>query len=181
MSCMFKKLKIKDVVLVEPKIFHDDRGFFVETYKKSEFVLNGITEEFVQDNHSFSQKGVLRGLHFQTNPKAQGKLVRVIKGKVWDVAVDMRKDSPTFKQWVAEELSEDNHRMFYLPAGFAHGFVALSDNVHLTYKCTGEYSSENDAGVIWNDPELAINWPIKDLILSDKDKMLPLFKDAKYF
>lgn len=153
----------------------------MESYKKSEFVSNGINVEFRQDNHSFSTKGVLRGLHYQKTPSAQAKLVRVIKGSVWDVAVDIRKNSPTFKKWIAIELSEENKKMFYIPEGFAHGFLALTDEVHLMYKCSNEYSTQSDAGILWNDPELAIKWPIDNPILSDKDLVLPLLRDAEVF
>ena len=181
MPFTFTILAVPDVILVEPKVFGDERGFFLESYKKTDFVSAGIDVEFVQDNHSLSQKGVVRGLHYQLPPKAQGKLVRVIKGAILDVAVDIRKDSPTFKQWIAEELSEDNNKMLYIPSGFAHGFLTLTDEVHLLYKCTDEYSADHDAGIRWNDPELNISWGISDPIVSEKDKKLPLFKDAKVF
>ncbi len=181
MPFTFKKMKIPDVILVEPGIFGDERGFFAETYKKSDFVSYGISDDFLQDNHSLSQKGVLRGLHFQENPRAQGKLVRVVKGKVWDVAVDVRRSSPTFLKWVSVELSEDNNLMLYIPVGFAHGFVSLSDNVHLIYKCTDEYSPEHDSGIRWDDPDLAITWPVENPLVSEKDAGLPSLKDAKLF
>ena len=177
----FKKLEIPDVQLVVPRKFGDPRGFFMETYKRSDFHANGITEEFVQDNHSLSSKGVLRGLHYQLNPKAQGKLVRVVKGAVLDVAVDIRKGSPTFKQWVSEELSEDNCSMLYIPPGFAHGFLSLTDNVHLMYKCTDEYSAEHDAGIRWDEKEFNINWQIENPLVSEKDANLPDLKDAVIF
>ena len=177
----FIKAEIEGLVIVEPRSFGDSRGFFLESYKKSEFVSNGIDVEFKQDNHSFSTKGVLRGLHYQKSPAAQAKLVRVIKGAVWDVAIDIRRDSPTFKKWVAMELSEKNNTMFYIPEGFAHGFLALTDEVHLMYKCSNEYTPQCDAGIIWNDPELAIKWPIENPLLSDKDIILPLLKDAVVF
>jgi dTDP-4-dehydrorhamnose 3,5-epimerase len=181
MPFIFKKMDIPDVILIEPRIFGDKRGFFAETYKKSEFVENGIAEDFLQDNHSLSQKGVLRGLHFQENPRAQGKLVRVVKGRVWDVAVDVRKSSPTFLKWVSVELSEENNFMFYIPAGFAHGFVSLTDDVHLTYKCTHEYSPEHDGGIRWDDPDLGLPWPVENPLVSDKDAELPYLKDARLF
>lgn len=176
----FKKLKISDVILVQPDVFGDNRGFFMESYKKSEYQANGITAEFNQDNHSKSIKGVLRGLHFQTGPKAQAKLVRCIHGKIFDVAVDIRKDSPTFGQWVGEILSEENKRMLYMPEGFAHGFVVLSDEAEILYKASNEYSFEHDRGLLWNDPEIGIDWDIDfEPILSEKDKKQPLLKDLK--
>lgn len=181
MPFTFIHLELKELILIEPKVFFDERGFFLETYKKTEFVKNGIFEDFVQDNHSFSKKGVLRGLHYQLNPMAQGKLVTVIKGKIWDIAVDIRKKSPTFLKWVAVELSEENKNMFYIPAGFAHGFVTLEDDTHVLYKCTNEYSLQHEAGILWCDPEINIKWPIKNPILSKKDASLPLLKDAKIF
>lgn len=174
----FIKLEIPDVVLIKPLVFPDERGFFMETFKKSDFVRNGINYDFVQDNHSKSKKGVLRGLHYQLNPKAQGKLVRCIKGKIWDVAVDIRKGSPWYSKWVAVELSEENKHMLWIPPGFAHGFVALED-AEMIYKCTAEYAPELDRGIIWNDPELAISWPVKEPILSPKDAKLPFLKDAE--
>ena len=175
----FKKLEIEGLVLVEPKVFHDSRGFFMETYKESEFVAHGIAERFVQDNHSLSKKGVLRGLHFQHRPKAQGKLVSVIKGSVWDVAVDIRPDSPTYMKWCSVELTEENKKMLYIPPGFAHGFAALSDDVHLVYKCTAEYDANCDAGIRWNDTDIAVDWPISEPLVSDKDRELPFLKDIK--
>lgn len=176
----FKKLKIEDVILVKPKAFLDERGFFIETYKKSEFEANGITDEFIQDNHSKSTKGVLRGLHYQTNPKTQAKLLRCTNGKILDVAVDIRKNSPTFGQWVAEILSEENKHMLYIPEGFAHGFVVLSEVAELLYKTSHEYSPQNDCGIFWNDPAIGIDWGLDfEPILSEKDKKQPLLKDAK--
>jgi dTDP-4-dehydrorhamnose 3,5-epimerase len=146
MPFSFTKLPLDGLVLVEPRVYTDGRGFFLESYKESEFAAAGIDGRFVQDNHSLSRKNVLRGLHFQRAPKAQGKLVRVIKGTVWDVAVDIRKESPTFKRWHGIELSAENGLMLYIPPGFAHGFLALSDEVHLIYKCTEEYDAALDAG-----------------------------------
>jgi len=174
----FKELEIPDVILVIPKVFEDDRGFFMETFKISDFKAYGISYEFVQDNHSKSKKGVLRGLHYQLYPKAQGKLVRCIRGRIWDVAVDIRKGSPWYGKWVAVELSEENKLMLWIPPGFAHGFVALED-AEIIYKCTAEYAPELDRGIIWNDPELAINWPVEKPILSPKDAKLPFLKDAE--
>lgn len=174
----FTPLTLPEVVLVRPKIFSDDRGFFVELYKHSEFVRAGIAEHFVQDNYSQSRSGVLRGLHYQKNPKAQGKLVRCVKGNIFDVAVDLRKKSPTYGKWVGVELSEENNRMLYVPPAFAHGFVVLSDGAEVLYKCTEEYSPADDRGIIWNDPELSIAWPVKEPLLSGKDKTHPLLRDA---
>lgn len=181
MPFQFSRLEIPELILIEPKVFPDSRGFFMETYKESEFIKAGILEKFIQDNHSLSKKGVIRGLHYQLQPKPQGKLVRVIKGKIWDVAVDIRKNSPTFKKWIGVELSEENHQMFYIPAGFAHGFIALSDEVHLMYKCTEEWDGKLDKGIRWNDPEIGVQWPVKSPIVSDKDKILPLLKDAEIY
>ncbi len=168
----FIKTEIPEVVLIKPKVFKDERGFFMETYKKSEFERAGIPINFVQDNHSKSTKYVLRGLHFQKEPFGQGKLVRCIKGKIFDVAVDIRKNSPTFKKWVGFELTEENKLMLWIPRGFAHGFLTLSDEAEIIYKVSdNEYSPKSDAGIIWNDPEVNINWPIKgEPILSGKDR-----------
>jgi len=180
MPFTFKETPIKDLIIIEPSVFADERGFFMETYKKSDFVKAGITEEFTQDNHSFSQVGVLRGIHFQKAPHAQGKLVRCVKGAVWDVAVDLRVGSETFGQWYGIELTEENKTMFYIPPGFGHGFVTLKDNTHFLYKCTSEYYSDADSGIIWNDSDLNIEWPLKEnLSLSDKDLVLQSFKKYK--
>jgi len=174
----FEKLKLEGLVLVKPRVFPDDRGFFIENYKKSDFEKAGITEDFVQDNHSKSAKGVLRGLHYQRGAAAQGKLVRCTAGAILDVAVDMRKTSATYGQWAAEELNAQNARMLYVPPGFAHGFLVLSDTAEIMYKCTTEYSPKDDAGIIWNDPDVAVAWGIKEPILSAKDRVLPRLKDA---
>jgi len=174
----FKKLSIPDVILVEAKSFPDDRGFFLESFKESSFIENGINTKFVQDNFSRSIKGVLRGLHFQKNPKAQAKLVTVLHGEVFDVAVDIRKDSPTYGKWVSEILSDQNHKLLYIPEGFAHGYCVLSDEADIFYKVNQEYSPEHDSGFIWNDSEIAIKWPIDEPIISDKDLKLPSFKNA---
>ncbi len=179
MPFTFKRLEIPDVILIQPKVFGDERGFFMETYKASEFKKNGIDYDFVQDNHSRSQKGVLRGLHYQLKPMEQGKLVRCVKGRIWDVAVDIRKGSPWYGKWVAVELSEENKLMLWVPPGFAHGFVALEDGTEVIYKVTKEYAPELDRGIIWNDPDLAIDWPIENPVLSEKDGNLPKFKDAE--
>lgn len=176
----FIETPIKDLIIIEPRVFTDDRGFFMETYKKSDFIKAGIKEDFIQDNHSYSSKGVLRGIHFQTGSSAQGKLVRVIKGLVWDVAVDLRPESETFGKWYAIELSDENNRMFYIPPGFGHGFVTLKDNTHFIYKCTAEFDQTADSGIIWNDNDLNIDWPLKEgLSFSDKDLVLKTFKVFK--
>lgn len=180
MPFTFKRLEIPDLILVIPKVFQDPRGFFMETYKLSDFKEQGIPE-FVQDNHSYSKKGVLRGLHYQLPPKAQGKLVRCVKGKILDVAVDIRRSSKTFKKWVAVELSEENNYMLYIPPGFAHGFLVLSEEAHVIYKVTEEYSPQHDRGIIWNDEEIGINWPIDNPILSPKDANLPPLREAEIF
>lgn len=174
----FIPLEIREVILIKPRIFADERGFFLESYKQSEFAMAGINFNFVQDNQSMSKRGVLRGLHYQLEPKAQGKLVRCIKGKIWDVAVDIRKGSPTFAKWVALELSEENKFMLWIPPGFAHGFVALEDS-EIIYKCTAEYDPTLDRGIIWNDPDIGITWPISDPILSEKDAKLPRLNEAE--
>ncbi len=176
----FKKLDIKNVQLIIPKVFNDDRGFFLESFKETDFIENGITDDFKQDNHSKSSKGVLRGLHYQIEPKAQAKIVRCIKGKIYDIAVDIRKDSPTFTKWVGAELSEENKHMLYIPEGFAHGFVVLSDTAEIIYKASNEYSKEYDRGIRWNDPDINVNWNIDfEPILSEKDKNQPFLKDVK--
>jgi len=181
MPFTFIKCEIDGPVIIEPRVFGDDRGFFLESYKKSDFLSSGIDVEFSQDNHSLSSKGVLRGLHYQKPPFAQAKLLRVVKGAAWDVAVDIRKNSPTYKKWIAVELSGENKKMLYIPEGFAHGFVALTDEVQLMYKCSNEYSPQYDAGIIWNDPELAVKWPVISPVLSEKDLVLPLLRDAEVF
>jgi len=178
MPFTFKKLTIPKVILVEAKSFPDDRGFFLESFKESIFIENGINTKFVQDNYSHSIKGVLRGLHYQKNPNAQAKLVTVLRGEIFDVVVDIRKDSPTYGKWISEILSEQNHKLLYIPEGFAHGYCVLSEEADIFYKVNQEYSPENDGGFIWNDPEIAIKWPIDKPIISDKDLKLPLFKNA---
>jgi len=179
MPFTFKRLDISDVILVESKAFLDDRGFFMESFKESSFIENGIDTKFVQDNYSHSSKGVLRGLHYQKNPMAQAKLVMTITGEIFDVAVDLRKNSPTFGKWVGEILSAQNHRLLYVPEGFAHGFCVLSDTVDVIYKVNNEYSPENDRGIIWNDPSINVKWPLDDPIISEKDSKQPLLKDAE--
>lgn len=170
----FERQSISDVILVKPKVFGDNRGFFMETYKKSDFVKNGITEEFNQDNHSKSAAKVLRGLHYQAKPYAQAKLVRCTRGKIYDVAVDLRPKSKTFAKYVKVELSEDNKNMLYIPKGFAHGFVVLSGEAELCYKTGSEYHPEADRGIIWSDKDINIDWQIDfEPVLSEKDKNLP--------
>lgn len=168
MPFTFHRLQIPEVILISHTIFRDERGYFEETYKESDFSRSGIANRFVQDNHSFSSKGTLRGLHFQRPPHAQGKLVRCIHGKILDVAVDIRNDSPTFGKWVAEELSGLNTKILWIPVGFAHGFLAVEDS-HVEYKVTREYSKESEDGIIWNDEEIAIDWQFSDPIVSNKD------------
>ncbi|MDR0454666.1 MAG: dTDP-4-dehydrorhamnose 3,5-epimerase [Deferribacteraceae bacterium] len=168
----FIKTEIEDLYIIEPAVFGDSRGFFMEIYNKKEFCDSGLTVDFVQDNHSKSVKGVLRGLHFQRR-YPQGKLVRVIKGEVYDVAVDIRKNSATYGKWVGVYLSEENKRQFYLPAGFAHGFLVLSEDAEFCYKCTDFYHPEDESGIIWNDRNLKINWPldkVDGVKLSKKDE-----------
>jgi dTDP-4-dehydrorhamnose 3,5-epimerase len=175
----FLETEIKDLFIIEPKIWKDDRGSFFESYNKKTFEDAGIYVDFVQDNQSLSQKGTLRGLHAQANPSAQGKLVRVIQGRVLDIAVDIRKESETYGQYESIELSGENNKMLWVPPGFLHGFITLEDNTIFAYKVSGLYNKSSEIGVIWNDPDLNIDWTIsKDqVILSEKDKALPLFKD----
>ncbi|RLD38487.1 MAG: dTDP-4-dehydrorhamnose 3,5-epimerase [Bacteroidetes bacterium] len=170
--------KIPNLLILKPNIYRDDRGYFFESYNKELFLSKGIDQNFVQDNESKSMKGVLRGLHFQKPPYAQGKLVRVMKGAVLDVAVDLRKSSSTYGQWESIELTEDNKFMYWIPPGMAHGFITLEDNTVFFYKCTNVYNKQSEGSILWNDPDLNINWGsnIKPL-LSEKDKISPLFKD----
>ena len=169
--------KLKDCVVIEPKVFGDERGFFLETFQLSRYEEEaGIALPFVQDNHSRSSKGVLRGLHFQKK-KPQGKLVRVVKGEVYDVAVDIRADSNTFGQWEGVILSEENKKQFWVPPGFAHGFVVLSDVADFEYKCTDYYDPSDEGSILWSDPELNIDWPIASPLLSEKDSSAPCLKD----
>ncbi len=177
------KKEIEGVFTVEPTVFDDERGYFMETYNENDFKKEGIDLTFVQDNQSKSSKGVLRGLHFQyTQP--QGKLVRVIKGEVFDVGVDLRKNSPTYGKWVGEILSEKNKKQLFIPKGFAHGFLVLSDEAEFVYKCTDFYNPNDEGGIQWNDPEIAIEWPFgdlteEDIILSDKDKLWKSMKETE--
>lgn len=168
MPFQFQSLRIPEVKLITPIVFNDERGFFEETFKGSSFKEAGIDEIFPQDNHSFSVKGTIRGLHFQNPPFAQGKLVRCIEGRIFDVAVDIRLGSPTFSNWVAEELSSSNHRILWIPEGFAHGFFAMEDS-HVEYKVTREYAAEAEDGIIWNDSRIAVKWPLSSPIVSLKD------------
>ena len=174
----FTRMEIPDVILAQARRFGDDRGFFVETYKRSEFSDNGIPESFVQDNYSHSVRGVLRGLHYQKNPSAQGKLVMALRGAIFDVAVDIRKGSPTYGKWVGTELSADGLNLLYIPPGFAHGFCVLTKEADFTYKVTDEYAPECERGILWNDPEIGIRWPVQDPILSPRDAQLPPLGDA---
>lgn len=161
--------KIKDLLIIKPRVFADARGYFFESYNETVFKQNGIIANFVQDNQSLSNTGVLRGLHFQAPPFEQGKLVRVITGAVLDVAVDIRKNSPTYGEHVAMELTEENKTMFYIPPGFAHGFLTLRDNTIFSYKCTNVYNKASEGCVLWNDKDININWNISNPILSEKD------------
>ena len=172
-----------DVLLITPKVFGDDRGFFLESYNAKVLASAGVTDALVQDNHSRSNKGVLRGIHFQHPPHAQAKLVRVVRGRVFDVAVDLRKNSPTFGLWAGCELSDRDHHQLYIPAGFGHGFLVLEDQTDFLYKTSDFYQPSSEGAVAWNDPELAIDWPLAEHgiaapLLSDKDKQAPLLKDA---
>lgn len=171
---------IKDLYVIKPKVFGDNRGFFLETYQKKDFETLGLKYDFVQDNHSKSKKGVLRGLHYQKN-YPQAKCVRVIVGEVFDVAVDLRKDSPTYGKWYGVRLSAENKLMLMIPRGFAHGFLVLSDEAEFMYKCDEYYHPEDEGGIIYNDPDINIEWPHIDteILLSEKDKKHPNFKDIK--
>ena len=171
------KTSIEGLLIIKPDVFKDERGYFFESYNKERFTKEGLVMNFVQDNESKSSKGVLRGLHFQKPPFAQGKLVRVVKGSVMDVAVDLRKNSPTYGKWESRILSEDNKEMFWIPEGFAHGFITLEDDTIFTYKCTNIYNKDSEGSLRWNDPDINIEWDIKEPILSEKDKTAPLFKD----
>ena len=178
MSFVFKKLSIPEVILVEPKLYSDNRGFFFESFKEEDFFSIGITK-MIQDNFSHSIYGVIRGLHYQKNPKAQAKLVTVFDGKIFDVAVDIRKNSPTYGKWVSEILSCENHKSLYIPEGFAHGFCVLSKEADVLYKVSNEYSLENEGGIIWNDPTINIPWSVEKPIISEKDSQLPLLENSE--
>lgn len=177
MPFRLQKLSIPDILLLEPDVHHDGRGFFIESYKASELALVGLHEPFVQDCHSKSTRSILRGLHFQRkNP--QSKLIRVIQGKIFDVVVDIRFGSPTYGLWTSTNLSEENRYILYIPSGFAHGFCVLSDTAEILYKMTQEYDPKNQDGILWNDPDIGITWPLKNPILSQKDLEFPRLKDV---
>lgn len=172
--------KLKKVYIIEPKVHGDSRGWFTESWSKRNFEEIGLDYDFAQDNHSFSaNKGTLRGLHFQSEPKAQAKLVRCTRGAILDVAVDIREGSPTYGQWVSEKLSEENKKQILIPRGFAHGFVTLTDDVEVQYKADEYYSPEHDGGFAWDDPSICVDWGIENPILSEKDRKAPLLKDSK--
>lgn len=180
-SIKVKPTQIEGLVIIEPQVFGDDRGYFMETYNQQVFAEAGLNMTFVQDNQSKSKRGVLRGLHLQTQ-FSQGKLVRVISGEVYDVGVDLRRESPTYGQYAAVYLSGENKKMFYIPECFAHGFMVLSEEAVFTYKCTELYHPEFDTGIVYNDPDIGIDWPLDgiELLLSEKDKELPMLKQAGY-
>jgi len=172
-------LEIPDLLLIEPTAFGDQRGFFMETYNRREFEKLGLKDDFVQDNHSRSVKGVIRGLHYQLRERAQAKLVRVIRGEIFDVAVDLREGSPYFGKWVGVRLSAENRLMLYIPEGFAHGFAVLSEEAEVLYKTSDFYSPQHERGIIWNDPEIGISWPVQNPILSEKDRHWPPLREAE--
>ena len=178
MSFSFERLEIADVIRITPTRYGDQRGFFSETYRASAFQEGGVPDAFVQDNHARSSRGVLRGLHFQAPPRAQAKLVRVVQGRVWDVAVDLRVGSPTFGGWVGGMLSGEVGEILYIPCGFAHGYVCLSETSELVYKVSSEFDAALDGGIAWDDPTVGIDWPIGDPILSERDRGLPLLHDV---
>ncbi len=179
MPFQINRLKIADVLLVTPLVFSDNRGSFTELFKESEFLSGELPASFKQVNLSASQHGVLRGLHYQLPPKAQSKLITAISGEIFDVAVDIRRQSPTYGQWVGEKISSLDHKMIFVPAGFAHGFCVLSREAQVVYFCSDEYAPEFERGLIWNDPALAISWPVKKPILSEKDKTYPVLTEAE--
>jgi dTDP-4-dehydrorhamnose 3,5-epimerase len=178
MAFCFTRSEIPEVILIEPPVFSDERGFFMESYKRSEFAAFGIREQFVQSNHSKSCKGILRGLHYQKNPKPQAKLVRALVGEVYDVVVDLRHGAPSYGKWIAVMLSAENKKMLYVPAGFAHGLCITSAEADILYMTSEEYAPDLESGVVWNDPELAIEWPIAEPILSLRDRAWPRLRDA---
>ena len=178
MLSRFTQAAIPEVIVIEPRLFSDDRGFFMETYKRSEYAAHGIAENFVQCNQSRSSKGTLRGLHYQKRPKAQAKLVWAVSGEIYDVVVDLRRDGPTYGKWIAVTLSADNKKVLYVPGGFAHGFCVTSEHAEIVYMTTEEYAPELEAGVIWSDTELAIDWPVAKPLLSDRDKSWPCLRAA---
>ncbi len=178
MAFRFTVTHIPGVLVIEPQVFQDDRGFFMETYKRSEFAKHGIIEGFVQSNHSRSSKGVLRGLHYQREPKTQGKLVRALVGEVFDVVVDLRHFSPTYGNWLGISLSSQDKQMIYVPPGFAHGFCVISDSAEVQYMTTAEYAPDAEAGIIWNDPDVGITWPVNNPLISFRDRSWPRLRDA---
>jgi len=180
MTIDYERLRIPDLILIKPKILRDDRGFFLEKYKQSDFEEIGLPL-FKQDNYSSSKQGVIRGLHYQLPPHDQGKLVSVVKGSIWDVAVDIREGSETFGQWVGVELNEENNFSFYIPPGFAHGFSVLSKETHLLYKCTSEYSAPHERGLRFDDQDLNIDWKVNNPVLSSKDMKWPGLKEGEVF
>lgn len=166
---LFTSTELKEVIVVKPVVHEDERGFFLETHHQEKYAKGGISDFFIQDNHSFSKRGVLRGLHAQVE-HPQGKLVQVIQGEIFDVAVDIRPDSPTFRQWVSRTLSDENHLQLWIPPGFAHGFCVLSETAHVHYKCTSLYSRDAEIGILWEDPSIGIKWPLEKPLLSPKDR-----------
>lgn len=178
MPFTFKRLNIPGIILIEPKLFQDSRGFFAEIYKQVDFAKEGLAKPIAQINYSKSTKGILRGLHYQKNPMAQAKFVQVIHGRIFDVAVDLRKDSPAYGKWIGETLSSQDLKILYIPEGLAHGFCVLSDEALITYYCTNVYSPDDERGVIWNDPELKIRWPLENPVVNIRDSKFPLFKGA---
>ena len=168
---------LKGVLLIEPSVFEDKRGFFMETYQQKKYTGSGIESNFIQDNLSFSVRGTLRGLHYQL-PHAQAKLVQVIKGEIFDVTVDIRRDSPTFAKWIGVNLSGENRRQLYIPEGFAHGFCVLSETAIFTYKCSDFYSPDSERGILWSDPDIGVDWPVENPVLSEKDRKYDYLKDV---
>jgi dTDP-4-dehydrorhamnose 3,5-epimerase len=180
MPFTFTRLAIPAVILIQPEVLRDDRGFFLETYKQSDFAKCGIGDRFVQCNQSKSAHGTLRGLHYQRNPKAQGKLIRAVGGEIYDVAVDLRRGAPSYGRWVGTWLSAENLETLYVPAGFAHGFCVISEHAEVSYMASEEYAPEYEGGIVWNDPELKIAWPIHSPHLSKSDRNWPGFRDANH-
>jgi dTDP-4-dehydrorhamnose 3,5-epimerase len=179
MAFEFRRLEIANVILIKPQILVDGRGFFIEVYKHEEFSKFGIKDVFVQSNHSYSERiGTIRGLHFQKKPSAQAKLIRVASGSIFDVAVDIRKNSVTYGKWVSSILSKENKAALYIPEGFAHGFCTLEEDTEILYGCSSEYSPENDRGIIWNDEKINIKWPVQEPVLSQRDRSWPNLEDA---
>ena len=179
MPATFTQTKFPEVVLVTPKVYQDDRGFFFESFKQSEFAAHGLEGHFVQENYSFSVANVIRGLHFQRPPKSQLKLVRVVAGEIWDVVVDIRPKSPSFGRWHGEFLSSENCRQLYIPAGFAHGFKVVSDGATVLYRTNAEYAPELEGGILWNDSAIAIPWQVETPVVSERDQNLPSFETLR--